>query len=43
MKAVPQQQLEEIRSRNDIVEVIGAHVKLSQSGSTFKGLCPFHK
>jgi DNA primase len=43
MRTVPQQQVEQIRDRNDIVEVIGAHVKLHKAGASFKGLCPFHK
>ncbi|MFP4250527.1 MAG: DNA primase [Armatimonadota bacterium] len=34
---------EEIRSRLDIVEVIGEHVRLEKSGQRFKGLCPFHQ
>ncbi len=34
--------LDEIRSANDIVEVIGGYVRLKQAGATFKGLCPFH-
>src|ERR1700747_1670963 len=34
--------LEEVRTRADIVEVIGAHVRLKRSGRNFVGLCPFH-
>jgi DNA primase len=34
---------EEIRSRSDIVDIIGTYVPLKRGGSTFKGLCPFHK
>ncbi|MBR1523502.1 MAG: DNA primase [Lachnospiraceae bacterium] len=34
--------LEEIRSRNDIVDVIGNVVKLKRSGANYFGLCPFH-
>jgi DNA primase len=35
-------QIEEVRSRADIVEVIGAHVRLRKAGRNFVGLCPFH-
>ena len=34
--------LEEIRYRNDIVDVIGSVVKLKRSGANYFGLCPFH-
>jgi len=34
--------IEEIRARSDIVDVIGEHVKLRRSGSSYVGLCPFH-
>ncbi|MGH7813886.1 MAG: DNA primase [Candidatus Binataceae bacterium] len=34
--------IEEIRSRADIVEIIGAHVRLRRAGRNFVGLCPFH-
>jgi DNA primase len=35
--------IEEVRQRADIVEVIGAHVRLKRSGRNFVGLCPFHQ
>ncbi len=34
--------VEEVRNRNDIVEVVSQYVKLKKSGKRFKGLCPFH-
>ena len=34
--------IEEIRSRNDIVDVVSDYVKLKKKGSTYFGLCPFH-
>ena len=34
--------IEEVRSRNDIVDVIGGYVRLQKRGSTYFGLCPFH-
>ena len=34
--------IEEVRSRNDIVDVISEYVKLQKKGSSYFGLCPFH-
>src|SRR3984957_14174881 len=34
--------IEEVRSRADIVEIVGAHVRLRRAGRNFIGLCPFH-
>lgn len=35
-------ELDAIRSRVDIVELISERVRLSRSGQNWKGLCPFH-
>ena len=34
--------IEEIRSRNDIVDIVSQYVVLKRSGRNFMGLCPFH-
>lgn len=34
--------VEEVRSRNDILDVVGEYVHLQKKGSTYFGLCPFH-
>ena len=33
---------EEVRSANDIVDVISGYVRLQKKGSSYAGLCPFH-
>jgi DNA primase len=38
----PQQFIEELKQRADIVEVIQQYVSLKKSGAEYKGLCPFH-
>jgi len=38
----PEEVIEEIRSRNDILDVISGYVKLQKKGSSYFGLCPFH-
>lgn len=42
-KVIPKNVLEEIRTANDIVEVVGSYIQLKRAGSTNKALCPFHK
>jgi len=34
--------IEEVRSRADIVEIVGSHVRLRRAGRNFVGLCLFH-
>ena len=34
--------IEEIRTRNDIVDVISGYVRLQKKGASYFGLCPFH-
>lgn len=38
----PDEIIEEVRERNDIVDVISNYVKLKRTGSNYVGLCPFH-
>lgn len=35
-------QVDDIRTRLDIVEIIGQTVKLEKKGTAYRGLCPFH-
>ena len=39
---IPDHLIEEIRSRNDILDTISANILLKKSGQNYKGLCPFH-
>ena len=38
----PDELIEEVRSRNDIVDVISGYVHLQKKGANYFGLCPFH-
>jgi DNA primase len=35
--------IEEVKNASDIVEIITGYLALKQSGSSFKGICPFHQ
>ena len=38
----PDELIEEVRMKNDIVDVISGYVKIQKKGSSYFGLCPFH-
>ena len=38
----PDEVIEEVRMKNDIVDVISGYVKLQKKGASYFGLCPFH-
>ncbi|MBN2641681.1 MAG: DNA primase [Victivallales bacterium] len=42
-RAVPEEIIEEIRSRIDIVDLIGSYIPVKRAGATFKACCPFHQ
>ena len=42
MAVVNEDFIEEVRSRNDVVEVISGYIKLQRRGANYFGLCPFH-
>ena len=40
---IPDEQVEEVRARSDIVAVIGEFVPLTRAGKDYRALCPFHE
>lgn len=38
----PEEVVEEVREKNDLVDVISGYVKLQKKGANYFGLCPFH-
>jgi len=39
---IPQETIQQIQNRIDIIEIVGSFVKLKKRGSNYLGLCPFH-
>lgn len=39
---IPEDVINRIRERADILEVVGSYLTLTKAGQNFKGLCPFH-
>lgn len=35
--------LDEIKSKNDILDIVSQYVTLKRTGRNYMGLCPFHK
>ena len=38
----PEEIVEEVRQKNDIVDVISGYVRMQKKGASYFGLCPFH-
>lgn len=43
VQRIPQEVIEEVRHRTNIVDIIGQYVQLKKSGKNYMGLCPFHE
>ncbi|MGX9135293.1 DNA primase [Rummeliibacillus sp. JY-2-4R] len=39
---IPEEMIEQIRSKTDIVDIVGEYVQLTKRGRNYFGLCPFH-
>ncbi|WP_174613835.1 DNA primase [Virgibacillus ihumii] len=42
LNRISEEQIEEVRKSNDIVDVVGEYVQLKKQGRNYFGLCPFH-
>lgn len=42
MAAIPDDKVQEVRDRVDIVDLVGRYVELRRAGQNWKGRCPFH-
>lgn len=43
MPSIPQDFIDQVLDRTDIIEVVGTKVDLKKRGTNYLGLCPFHK
>ena len=43
MPLIPQDFIDQVITSNDLVQLIGKHVKLKRVGRNYTGLCPFHQ
>jgi DNA primase len=43
MGRIPEETIQAVRDRVDVVDLIGRYVTLKKAGRSFKGLCPFHQ
>lgn len=42
MALISKQSLELLKEKIDLVEIVSSYIKLTRSGTHYKGLCPFH-
>ena len=42
MGRIPQETIDDVLARSDILQVVGQYVSLKRAGTNHKGLCPFH-
>lgn len=42
MASIPDDKVQEVRDRVDIVDLVGRYMELRRAGQNYKGLCPFH-
>lgn len=42
MARIPQELIDEIREKANIVDIVGQYVQLKKTGKNYSGLCPFH-
>lgn len=43
MGRIPEEIIEEVLTRTDILQLVGQYVSLKRAGTNHKGLCPFHE